>query len=177
MGFEAASMSEIAVRVGGSKATLYNYFKAKEELFFEIMRAAAQEQGKEAFAILERDADFETKMRDFSYAYLQFSVSPEIVNVRRMAVSQALKSEIGKQIYECGIKAAWTKVADALQIAMNEKKLRQAEPWLAAMHIKGLLDAGIADLLLLNVEVDNSLPRLKSASNLAMDVFFRAYAV
>ncbi|MFT3998253.1 MAG: helix-turn-helix domain-containing protein, partial [Asticcacaulis sp.] len=32
-GFDAASMSAIAARVGGSKGTLYNYFKNKEELF------------------------------------------------------------------------------------------------------------------------------------------------
>ncbi len=32
-GYAAASMSTIAARVGGSKGTLYNYFKSKEELF------------------------------------------------------------------------------------------------------------------------------------------------
>ena len=33
VGFSAASMSMIAARVGGSKGTLYNYFKSKDELF------------------------------------------------------------------------------------------------------------------------------------------------
>ena len=32
-GYSAASMSTIAARLGGSKGTLYNYFKSKEELF------------------------------------------------------------------------------------------------------------------------------------------------
>src|ERR1700749_2415778 len=32
-GFGAASMSTIAARLGGSKGTLYNYFKSKDELF------------------------------------------------------------------------------------------------------------------------------------------------
>ena len=32
-GYAAASMSTIAARLGGSKGTLYNYFKSKEELF------------------------------------------------------------------------------------------------------------------------------------------------
>ncbi len=175
LGFEAASMSEIAVRVGGSKATLYNYFKTKEELFFEIMRAAAQEQGKEAFAIAEQDREFETKMREFCYTYLQFSTSTQVVNARRMAVSQALKSTIGKQIYECGIKVGWTKVSDALSAAMTKGELTQADPWLAAMHIKGLLEAGIADFMLLGVDIDISNARLKKAADLAMDVFLKAY--
>lgn len=33
LGFEGASMSQIAARVGGSKRTLYGYFPSKEELF------------------------------------------------------------------------------------------------------------------------------------------------
>ncbi|HLY77858.1 MAG TPA: TetR/AcrR family transcriptional regulator, partial [Caulobacteraceae bacterium] len=32
-GFANASMSTIAARLGGSKGTLYNYFKSKDELF------------------------------------------------------------------------------------------------------------------------------------------------
>ena len=32
-GFAAASMSTIAARLGGSKGTLYNYFRSKDELF------------------------------------------------------------------------------------------------------------------------------------------------
>ena len=37
-GFAAASMSSIAARLGGSKGTLYNYFKSKEELFAAYVR-------------------------------------------------------------------------------------------------------------------------------------------
>jgi len=36
-GFERASMSELCLRVGGSKATLYNYFSSKEEVFAEVL--------------------------------------------------------------------------------------------------------------------------------------------
>lgn len=36
-GYEQASMSDIAARGGGSKATLYNYFKSKDELFQALM--------------------------------------------------------------------------------------------------------------------------------------------
>ena len=32
-GFANASMSTIAARLGGSKGTLYNYFKSKDDLF------------------------------------------------------------------------------------------------------------------------------------------------
>ncbi len=40
-GFERASMSQIAAQVGGSKATLYNYFSSKEELLLEAFRTGS----------------------------------------------------------------------------------------------------------------------------------------
>ena len=42
VGFERASMSDIRERIGGSKATLYNYFPSKEKLFFEVMHQAKE---------------------------------------------------------------------------------------------------------------------------------------
>ena len=45
VGYERASMAEISARAGGSKATLYNYFKSKEELFSAAMLEAVVEQG------------------------------------------------------------------------------------------------------------------------------------
>ena len=38
LGYERTSMSEIAARLGGSKATLYSYFPSKEELFFGVVQ-------------------------------------------------------------------------------------------------------------------------------------------
>ena len=37
-GYSATSMSAIAARLGGSKGTLYNYFRSKEELFEAQLR-------------------------------------------------------------------------------------------------------------------------------------------
>src|SRR6201996_3357841 len=41
-GYAATSMSEIAARVGGSKGTLYNYFRSKEELFSAFIADVCQ---------------------------------------------------------------------------------------------------------------------------------------
>jgi AcrR family transcriptional regulator len=49
-GYQAASMSTIAARLGGSKATLYNYFDSKEALFEAHIRESC---GKIAAEILD----------------------------------------------------------------------------------------------------------------------------
>src|SRR5580692_404744 len=48
-GYAAASMSTIAARLGGSKGTLYNYFRSKEELFEAQVRKDCDHFAKEAF--------------------------------------------------------------------------------------------------------------------------------
>ena len=45
MGFDRASMDEIAARFGGSKATVYRYFGSKETLFKELISRTANEMG------------------------------------------------------------------------------------------------------------------------------------
>ena len=39
MGYERASMNELARRLGGSKATLYSYFPSKEALLVAVVKA------------------------------------------------------------------------------------------------------------------------------------------
>ena len=39
-GYGATSMSAVASRLGGSKATLYKYFASKTELFAAVMEAS-----------------------------------------------------------------------------------------------------------------------------------------
>ena len=63
-GFEATSMSEIASRVGGSKATLYNYFRSKEEIFIAVMESSATDRIAEAFKILEENTDIRFTLVD-----------------------------------------------------------------------------------------------------------------
>src|ERR1700756_2129050 len=49
-GFAAASMSTIAARLGGSKGTLYNYFKSKDELFAAYIQEDCSKIAEDTFA-------------------------------------------------------------------------------------------------------------------------------
>ena len=50
-------MSDIRARIGGSKATLYNYFPSKEKLFFEVMYQATERELGAITAALNPDTD------------------------------------------------------------------------------------------------------------------------
>src|SRR5665647_3983303 len=70
LGFDGASMGEIARAAGVSKGTLYVYFADKYALFEAIVAREVLEQGKIAFNFdFARDA--ETTLKDFGIAYIQ----------------------------------------------------------------------------------------------------------
>ena len=58
LGFDGASMGEIARQAGVSKGTLYVYFDSKEVLFEAIFEEESQSQAEQVFALDSADHDF-----------------------------------------------------------------------------------------------------------------------
>src|SRR5260221_5094393 len=75
LGFDAASMNEIARSAGVSKGTLYVYFADKNRLFEAIIENEALEQGKVAFN-LDPARDVTTTLTEFGQAYIQLLCRP-----------------------------------------------------------------------------------------------------
>src|SRR6195952_3331755 len=75
LGFDGASMGEIARSAGVSKGTLYVYFADKNRLFEAIVEQEALEQGRVVFNLdPARDAD--TTLHEFGQAYVQLLCRP-----------------------------------------------------------------------------------------------------
>src|SRR6201998_4290989 len=70
LGYDGASMGEIARAAGVSKGTLYVYFADKNRLFEAIVEQTALEQGKVWFN-LDPERDVPTTLRDFGQTYIQ----------------------------------------------------------------------------------------------------------
>ncbi|POA97491.1 TetR/AcrR family transcriptional regulator [Chromobacterium sinusclupearum] len=139
-GYEAASMSEISTRAGGSKATLYNYFSSKEALFLEVMACLASEMSQ-VYVRLVPGGDLPAVLQDFGEAYLDNLFSPELRALRAIVMGSGSRSEVGLLFYENGPKVGWGKLAEFMAAEMRAGRLREASPWTAAMHFHGLLHA------------------------------------
>ncbi|MGE4335731.1 MAG: TetR/AcrR family transcriptional regulator [Pigmentiphaga sp.] len=61
-GYEAATLAMIAEKLNTDRASLYYYFGAKQELFREIVREAAQKTIEEAEAIAKKDIPAKLKL-------------------------------------------------------------------------------------------------------------------
>lgn len=175
VGFEQASMSEIAARVGGSKATLYNYFPSKDALFTAVVQTIAGPKIQKSFTALQMSDNLEEALNAFGVSYLESILSPDLIAMRRMVLHDADRTEVGRLTYEHGPKAGCMIISTFLQSAMDAKKLRMADSWIAAMHLRALYESEVLELRLLGVlkEVDHK--KITEVVARAVQVFMDSY--
>lgn len=175
-GLAGAGMTAVAERVGGSKATLYRYFPSKEELFLAVMLDEVLDHAHEVFDALTPSGDLRRTLERFGARFLKFTLSSEALSVRRMSIAEGSRSGIGQKLYERGPKPVWAKMADFMAGEMEAWRLRAADPWVAAMHLRGLLESDIVNRALIGADVDARPARLHRHAADAVDAFLRAYA-
>jgi AcrR family transcriptional regulator len=176
VGFERASMSEIRSRIGGSKATLYNYFPSKEKLFFEVMYQAKElELGAITAALDPEAADVKQELLHFGQKLLPALYSPDAIAIRRLAIAESVHSDIGKVVYEGATLPMEKQVAEFLRRAMKRGSLRSADAKIAAMQLLSLLESELLQRMLLGVDVSVKPETLKASVRRAVEVFLSGY--
>jgi AcrR family transcriptional regulator len=178
MGFEGASMVEIAARVGGSRATLYGYFNSKEELFIAVTHGTARTHFAPIFAALgqEVDDDLEQVLQRFGEKVLAVVCQQEAIQARRAVIAESGRSDIGRLFYEGGPKKGLTELAGFLELQMQKGRLRKADPEVAARHLTALLDSETVTPCLLGLEGALSRKDLREATRRALQAFLGGYA-
>jgi AcrR family transcriptional regulator len=175
VGYERASMAAISARVGGSKQTLYSYFKSKEELFAAAMVAAMEERGYQLVELLDpASKDLRKTLERFGNAYLGFIAEPDFIRNNRVAIGAASSSDLGAQLFQLGPSRFWGEVALYMQGLIAQGRLDAPSPTIAALHLRGLLEAGYAEALLFGAPPP---VKPKEATKFAVATFLKAYAV
>ena len=100
LGFDGASMGEIARACGVSKGTLYVYFADKNRLFEAIVEEEVLEQGRTAFNV-DTARDIDTTLREFGGDYLKILCRPGGGSAIRtvMAIAERMP-DVGRRFYE-----------------------------------------------------------------------------
>jgi len=178
LGFEGASMVEIAARVGGSRATLYGYFSSKEELFVAAIHSAAKKHFEPIFAALgqEGDDDLERVLQRFGEKVLVAVCSQEVIQAHRAVIAESGRSDIGRLFYEGGPKRAIEELGDFLERQMRKDRLRTADPYVAASHLMALLESETVRPSLLGIQGPLTRKELREATRRALRVFLGGYA-
>lgn len=123
LGFDGASMGEIARAAGVSKGTLYVYFADKFRLFEAIVEQESLEQGKATFDF-DPAKDPETVLGNFGRAYIDVLCRPGGGSSIRMVMAIAERMpEVGRRFYDRVLAHTINRLAAYLEVKVQEKKL------------------------------------------------------
>lgn len=132
LGFDGASMGEIARAAGVSKGTLYVYFTDKSALFEAIVAQEVLEQGKSAFNF-DPVRDTETTLLEFGTAYIQLLCRPGGGSSTRtvMAIAERMP-EVGQRFYNNVVALTISRLAAYLEARIAAGDLAIEDASLAA---------------------------------------------
>lgn len=175
-GFAATSMSTIAARLGGSKGTLYNYFKNKEELFEAMMQRTCGALQSTLFDVGLDAGDAEGRLTHFARSFLAHLMTPEAMGIQRLIVSESERfPELGRVFYESGPRIVLGRIGAYLEELMDAGRLRRTDPIVAAQHFKDLAISGIYWPRMWGVAAQPTPEELDQQVARAVDTFLRAY--
>jgi len=182
MGYERASMNELAKRLGGSKATLYGYFRSKEELFSAVVEAvatghlldAAQEL---AVDLVDGQPTLEARLTRFGERMLDVLTHDEsALAVYRMVVAEAGRSNVGQLFYDAGPAEAMEAIAKVMVAAMDRGELRRSDPKVAAAQFTALVTAETDMRLFQKDPSPLTLEQIRQMVSRALEMFLRGAA-
>lgn len=175
LGYDRTSMLTIAERMSGSKQTLYNYFPSKEDLLRAVLETDVTEVVEEALSSFAAEKDLRKAFTALGKVYLARQLAPLAISNFRNAATQPPESKLGEDFYRKNLVTAWKRFADVLKSLMATGKLRRADPWLAAMHFKGLVLQDLLERVVLNAADSVDARETNAAAKQAADAFLRIY--
>lgn len=170
LGYERTSMSAIAARVGGSKATLYGYFASKEDLLRAALDYDVSEEAERLIQEFLAEKDLRSGLVRLGIAYLNGHPS------RSATIRTVAYQPIAREFYENVLRPAWQRLADRFATMMKEGRLKFADPWITAMHWKGLTEWDMLERHLLCAELGASPNDVVTAATAAADAFLKVYS-
>ncbi|MGP9811585.1 TetR/AcrR family transcriptional regulator [Rhodopseudomonas sp. NSM] len=176
-GLDGASMSEIAKRLGGSKATLYGYFPSKEELFVHVaLNVAGQQILVMLEGLLHRAAeDPRTVLSDVGKKLVVRVLSEDATTAYRLAIAHGRIGNLGRIFYQAGPGRAIEAFTDYIKAATQAGHLSTGDATAAAHQLLALLQSEIIFRRNLQFGDEITAELIDQSVGRAVDVFLAAY--
>jgi AcrR family transcriptional regulator len=175
LGFDGASMGEIARAAGVSKGTLYVYFADKNRLFEAIVEEENLEQGKLAFNF-DPERDVTTTLMEFGRAYIQLLCRPGGGSAIRtvMAIAERMP-DVGRRFYENVIAVTIGRLASYLEARAALGDLEIDDYRLASAQFMQMCQATLFQPFIFQAAPMPSLERIEQVIDSATRMFLAAY--
>jgi AcrR family transcriptional regulator len=173
-GFERTTVSDIVAIAGGSKATIYNYFESKDDLFAAALDHGLRNASEAPLRELAGAGSLEERLRRFARADLKIRMSPDMTAVERILVAEGDRSRVYASLREKSLLKR-RQIAELLEPEMAAGRLRDADPIRAAIHLLALIEA---DLVSRHLQGDRTITpaMIEEQVHQGVEAFLRAYA-
>lgn len=177
LGFDAASMSDVAREASVSKATLYVYFQDKEHLFTAICAERRDRNIADLISLLDTGAPIDETLRMFGTEMVRRISQPVVVAANRIVIGVAERMpDVGREFFEGGPMRLVAAVADYLVIHTKRGALRVDDPKLAAAQFLELAQAMVFRPRLYGITRESaSDAEIEKIVSSAVRVFLAAY--
>jgi AcrR family transcriptional regulator len=176
LGFDGASMGEIARAAGVSKGTLYVYFADKNRLFEAIVEEENLEQGKLTFNF-DPTRDVTTTLMEFGEAYIQLLCRPGGGSAIRtvMAIAERMP-DVGRNFYNNVIAVTSARLTAYLEVRSSLGELVIDDIPLAATQFTQMCQASLFQPYIFQAAPTPSPERIREVIASATRMFLAAYA-
>jgi AcrR family transcriptional regulator len=175
LGFDGASMGEIARAAGVSKGTLYVYFADKSRLFEAIVEEETLEQGKITFNF-DPERDVVTTLSEFGQAYIAIICRPGGGSAIRtvMAIAERMP-EVGRRYYDHVLAQTIGRLATYLEARVKRGELAIQDCPFAASQFLLMCQASLFLPFIFQAAPAPSPERIAQVVDSATRMFLAAY--
>jgi AcrR family transcriptional regulator len=177
LGFDGASMGEIARAAGVSKGTLYVYFEDKSRLFEAIVHEETVVQGEAAFSF-DTSRDVMANLTGFGEAYIAMVCRPGGGSAIRtvMAIAERMP-DVGRRYYDRVLKATINRLACYLEGRVQAGELVIDDCQFAAAQFPLLCQASLFLPFIFQAAPSPSPERTREVVASAVRMFLAAYGM
>ena len=179
-GYEGTSMSMISAATGGSKATLYAYFPAKEALFTALMLFAWNRQGLEPQSPMSAATAEHARgwLTNWVGEYLRHLHDEAVLALHRLLIAEAGRfPHLAREAYAAGPVASLRQLSNDLSLLARKGFVQAADFNEAARVLRALAKAGSFDTRLWTLSSPPSSVDMQAEAQLVVDHFLAIYGL
>lgn len=142
LGYDGASMNDVAAEAGVSKPTLYSYFQSKDGLFEAIVDDLRANRPEKIVGLDPADPDIAGQLTRYGRALARLILAPENIAVLRMVMGAAERfPAVGERFFATGPALGHRRVKAYLEAKVADGALTVADTDTAAWHFIDLIQS------------------------------------
>jgi TetR/AcrR family transcriptional repressor of mexJK operon len=176
-GYGATSMDDIAKRAKVGKATVYEHFQSKEELFAAVVNRECRGHAALVRALDPVEGDLRARLVRFARVLLDVLIRPEMIAIYRTIIAETVRApQLGTAFYEGGPVRVRGALVPVLAEAARQGEIEADDPERAAVDLISLIRADLHLRALFAVPTLPGLAEKDELARIAVDRFLKAYA-